>query len=461
MTETQMIIMACIVAYFAFLIWIGIRQSKLQDHHGFVIGGRDVGFIPTIGSLAAGFRDGAGIVMWIGFAYTVGYGGMWVFLGVFVGFLIFSFMGPRVRALSIENDYITVGQMLRQMIGKTTDRVASLVILVFALLAMAIQLKVSGNLFATILGQPEWIGLLVVGAIVAFYLFEGGYGSVIKTDTIQFVLIVALLAVPFFMDVHKEDVLNVGSIVSMGWYDSLALFLIGLFLPIATADTWQRVFSAKNDNVIRYGFPAAGPFLIVMTLTLIFIGFGLKDHIASDQTDQLVFLMFEHQVLDTWLLSFIAVVLMAITMSTLDTQTYLFTATILKNFVPKDYTTKRESYIRLSKIVIILAMIVMGLIAMSIGDIIQFLFDAVSLVFVLGPVFVFTGFGWFKSSKALDLYLTANIIVCCAIYIFLFVNGHLADMMLTMLPAGLSIIGCTVGVYLSHKVFDAKDEAAH
>lgn len=453
MSETQLVILGCILAYFALMIWIGYRQSKAQDHKGFVIGGREVGYIPTIGSLAAGFRDGAGIVLWIGFAYTVGYGGLWLFLGVLAGMLVFSVVGPRVRKLSIEYNYITVGQMIRHNIGKTTDRVSSLVILVFALLAMAIQLKVSGNLFATILGQAEWIGLAAVGVIVLFYLFEGGYGSVIKTDAIQFVVIVALIIVPFFMDLHKEDVLNYKSLGSFGWRDSIALAIIGFFYPIATADTWQRVFSAKNDSVIRWGFPLAAPFLVVMTLSLIFIGFGLKDSIPSDQTDQIVFLMFQHEVLSTWLLSFIAVVLMAITMSTLDTQTYLFTATILKNFVPKAYTEKRDTYIKLSKIVMIVAMVVMGFIAMSIGDIIQFLWDATSLVFILAPIFVFSGFGWFKSSQSTDLYLTANIIVCIAIYIYMFTNGMLNDMLMTVVPAGVSIIGCTIGVYLSHKVF--------
>lgn len=459
MTETQLIVLSSIIAYFAFLIWVGYSQGKKQDHLGFVIGGRNVGLIPTIGSLASGFRDGAGIVLWITFAYTVGYGGMWAFLGILCALIIIAFIGPKVRALSIERDYITIGQMLREQIGKSTDRITALIILVFALLAMALQMSISGNLLASFVGQPEWVGLVAVGLVVMFYLFEGGYGSVVKTDAIQFFIILALVATPFFMDVKKEDVMAFETITSMGSYNSIALFLIGLFLPFGLADNWQRVFSARNDKVIRYGFPLAGVGLIIMTLTLILIGYGLKGLIPAEQKEEIIYIMFREEVLSSWLLAYMGVTFMAITMSTLDTQTYLFTSTILKDYIPQKYTEDREQYIKLSRIVIVLAIVLMALIALTINDVIQFMFEAMSLTYIMGPVILCTAFGWFKRSTALDLYITANIAICVTIYIYMMQSGMMEDLMMTVVPAGISCVGCLIGVILSLKFFDSSKEA--
>ena len=83
--------------YFLLIIAVSFRHGKIQPPENFIIANRQAGPVPIISSLAASFRDGSGIVIWIGFGLTIGYGAMWLIVGVFVAMLIYTWFGPRVR----------------------------------------------------------------------------------------------------------------------------------------------------------------------------------------------------------------------------------------------------------------------------------------------------------------------------------------------------------------------------
>src|SRR5690606_3019888 len=102
MSPTQTITLTILCLYFLMLIGINWREKAEGNAESYAIGGRDVGYIATTGSLAAGFRDGAGLILWISFAYTGGYAGMWLFVGVLVSFCMIALFGPRARAISVK-----------------------------------------------------------------------------------------------------------------------------------------------------------------------------------------------------------------------------------------------------------------------------------------------------------------------------------------------------------------------
>ncbi len=443
MTHTQILILSAIGIYFAVMIIIGLLASRKQSHEGFVIGSRDVGYIPTIGSLATSFRDGMGILFWFGFGATTGYGGLWLIVGAIAGLVVYTIIGPRVRDIAKRHDYVTIGEMIRAQVGVVTERTTALIIIVFALLYSAMQLYVSGNLFAVVLGLDAWGGVWGVALVVGFYLFFGGYSTVVKTDAIQFFLIISLILIPLFFVPAREDVTNFASAFSLPADLSWALALIGFCFPLSSADTWQRVFSARNDNVIHYSFPLAGVMLGIMTLSLIFLGMAAKPYLGDNiSTDNAFFLIFEGNYIAPWLLAFIAVVTMAICMSTLDTMSYLGAATIAKNFMPPRITEKREQYVLTSRIIMLVTLVGMAIVAMTITDVIQFLFDTASLLFILTPVYVAVAFGLpHHKHRRTDVMMTLATVISALFYLFLFVNEYFDKYALTMLaPVALNIV---------------------
>lgn len=451
MTSQQIIILSSVAAYFVAMIVMGIFASRNQSHEGFVIGSRDVGYIPTIGSISAGFRDGMGLVFWIGFGAVAGYGGMWFICGVLAGLSFYAAIGPRMRDLSEQHDFITIGQMLQHQLGDLSEKITGVYILIFSLLLVAVQLYVSGNLFATILGMDAYIGVFSVAIVVCLYLFFGGYSTVVKTDAVQFFLIISLIMVPlFFFQPPKSEWTNLGSLFTSPFKDSFTLALIGLAFVLSSADVWQRVFSARNKKIIQYSFPLAAVFLGAMTLSLIWLGMAAKPYMNADMKQgEILFAIFSGDFVAVPLLAFMATVFMAITMSTLDTNCYLTASTLAKNFLPESFTNTREKYIRFSQIVFVALLGLMSVVALTISDVIKFLFDAAGILYVLAPVYVMSGLGVFKKHVLTDRLISGSVAISGIVYIYMFTGGHFADLIMTMLPALVSICLCVLSVFVS------------
>lgn len=453
MNTTQTITLAAIAAYFLIMIFIGLLSSRNQTHEGFTIGNRNVGYIPTMASLAAGFRDGMGIIFWFGFGVVTGYGGLWLFLGAFLGLCTYILVGPQVRRNAADNGYITVGEMLRARFGVITERSTALIIIGFALVMIAIQLNVAGNLFSAVLGVDAWIGVTCISAVVGFYLYFGGYSNVVKTDTIQFFLILSLILMPLFFPPPREAVMNFSSIISLGLQDSLALGLIGYFYAFAGADVWQRVFSARDEKVIKFGFPMAGVMLVIMTLSLIFLGMACAPFLGDEmQASDAFYHIFKNTFISPVLQSFIAIVVMAICMSTLDTLCYLVAATLGKNFMPERVTGERDNYIRFSQITIIIVLIASSVVALSIEDVILSLFDAVSLLYVLAPVYLYAALGRPKlKNRKTDTLVTLAVAGSGMIYLYMFTNGMFEDLIMTSVPVACSIVLTSIAIFIGQR----------
>ncbi len=454
MTESQMIILGSICAYFLFMILIGFMASRRQTHEGFVIGSRNVGYIPTIGSLASSTRDGMGFIIWFGFGASAGYGGISFLVGLILSLLLYSFIGPKVRKMSKEHGYVTIGEMLRAQMGGKTEKLTGVVILAIAIIFISMQLYVSGNLFAEVLQIDAWVGILSVATVVGFYLFLGGYNTVVKTDAVQFFLILSLLIVPFYLPPARNDLFDFGSVFALGPKTFVALFLIGFAVGLGSAENWQRVFSAKNDNVIRYGFPAAGIFLALMTLNLIFMGMAARPYLGdSVGSDDAFYQLFKMDFVATPLLAYIAVVVMAICMSTLDTLTYLSSATLAKNVFPEKITKTRDGYIRFSQVVMLLILIITSLFAVTLSDVILFAFQAASLLYILAPVYVYAALGYPKKrNERIDIAVSISMMCSVVIYIYMFSAGVLDDLILTLVPAVISIVLTSLSIFIVPKI---------
>lgn len=441
MSEFQIYALIGLGLYFLVMILIGIRSSFTETHEGFVIGSRNIGFLPTVASIATSFRDGSGAVFWVGAGLGMAYGGLWIFLGLLTASLFFVFYGEKIRLIAKEHDFITIGEVIRHFLGRYTEKAVTILVLIFSLVAIAMQLYVSGNIFARILGFDSAYGIVSVAAVVGLYMYFGGYSTVVKTDFLQFFIILSLILFPLMVPPAKEDLLNIDSFLHVDPDFGIGLYMLGCFYILSGAEAWQRVFSAKNATVVRYSFPASAFFLLFMTICLIWVGMGTKQWLVGSDPSQALFDLFTVQTtIPTWLLSYFGVVLMAITMSTLDSFCYLFAASLGKNILPARFTDTREKYVVFARVVIIGVLIIMSVAAMKISNVIDVLFSIVSLLYIISPIYVLTAIGVFKKEAWLDKYVAASLFVCAIIYVYMFQNRLLEQMLLTGIPALVMLI---------------------
>jgi SSS family solute:Na+ symporter len=379
-----------IAVYLGILIVTGLWLGRKEAAQDFIIGNRQVGIIPTAASLAASFRDGGGIAFWMAAGFAASYSGMWLLAGVLVSAVILAVIGPRLRADAARDGMITIQERVHAMVGPYSAKLSSVVSLIFGLLIISIQFHVTGNIFSEILKVPDIAGVGIVCAILILYLLAGGYKSVIVTDTIQFFVMFSLILIPFFIPPPMESFSNVQSLFEGTWGDGMAFFLIGLCYLLVSPECWQRIFSAKNDRTITAGIPLTAVLLVLMTLSLIWLGMGAK-HIFPDIDKETAYsLIFQDTpMIAPWVLGYILVVFLSITMSTQSASCYGFVATLARMFFSAKTDTDKK-YIRFSRVAMTVCLIASAALALSIHSVIAFLFDAMGFVICLAPLYVFS-----------------------------------------------------------------------
>ena len=137
-------------------------------------------------------------------------------------------------------------------------------------------------------------------------------------------------------------------------------------------------------------------------------------------------------------------------MSTMDTLCYLSASTFLKNILPESYTEKRGGYVKLTRIAIILVLALSAFMATTIGDVIKYIFDAVSLLFVLAPLYVLAGMGYLRKSARLDSMIAISLIVSASIYIYMFTHNHFQELIMIYVPTLICTV-LTVGAVISDR----------
>ncbi len=440
MTELQFASVTIIGLYFLLLVAIGIYLVRREDNQGFIIGNRNVGIIPTMASLAASFRDGGGIALWITSGIMIGYGNIWLIFGVMFGMIYHYCIGPQLRLKAIEHNYVTISQVVRDRVGTYTEKMSSIIILMFAVMLIGLQFNVSGNMFANILDIPAWMGVSVVAIVLSMYLAIGGYKSVIITDTLQFFFILSLGLIPFMVMPQASDVLDFGTLMSNPIEDNIALFLIGVILMLVLPDAYQRIFSAKSGKVIKWAFPLCGLMLLYMTLTLIWLGMGLKFNIPDlDPAKAYVTMFLRDDVINPWALGFIAMIILAITMSTQSANAYNFVSIIGKNFFTKRFENNDKAYITFSRVTMVVLIVITAILSLAIGNAVQFIFDAMSLIYTLAPLYLVAMLGNQNKSAFMDKGLALALLITIIVYFTMFASGIFAiKLMYSLAPVFVS-----------------------
>lgn len=223
---------------------------------------------------------------WGGIGAITGYA-----LGSLVPRLIMIPLGHRIRTLMPEGHTLTefvLGRYGRAMYGFV------LVIMIFYLfISLTAGLTAIAQMVALLAPVPLWLTASIVMVATLFYTLYGGLRVTIFTDRLQMLVILPFLALlvgfgwkaigglgPALQSLQHEaphllNPLDIGGLKS-GLTFFIAVVLTGLFYQ----GTWQRIFAARDNKVIRNGFIVSGllsvPIIFIMGLFgLAFVGFDL------------------------------------------------------------------------------------------------------------------------------------------------------------------------------------------
>ena len=386
-----------IIICLSFVIF-GIHYSKkFQGLNNYLVANRNVGTLSLTTSLVASalgtwiLFGPASAATWGGIGAVIGYS-----LGTAFPLFILIYLGKKFRNLFPKGK--TLIEVVRLKFGKKLFKLILFLTIFYMFIFLIAELTAVAILVNYISGTPLWITALIVILSSLTYTLYGGLRASIFTDNIQFFVILILLLFSFFYLINANDfsfnfIKENKSILLSSNY--LPNFTAGLTFFIAVAATnlfhqgnWQRVYAAKNYNVLKKSLIIS--FLIIIPIVF-FMGFsGLVAVSANNNViPDLAFfsLILKEQSLA---ISVIIIILaISLTISSLDTLINAISSLVIVD--GKKILNIKNDYLKLSNQFIIFLSLVAFIIA-SKGLSILYLFLLADLLCCSAVLTIFYGF---------------------------------------------------------------------
>ena len=423
-----------------------IYSKKYQGINNYLTANRNIGFFSLTTSLIASALGAwilfgpASAATWGGIGAVIGYA-----LGTAFPMIFLISLGKKIRTEFSKGS--TLIEFLRKRFGKSLFKLILLMTVFYMFVFLCAEVTAVAMLINYISGTELWVTSLIILIATLSYTLYGGLRASIFTDNIQLIVIVALLLISvFYLTSFTGDQFSFSFIKEKSPHLLSASYIpnytAGLTFFIAVAATnlfhqgnWQRVYAAKNNDILKKSLIVA--FIVIIPIVF-FMGFsGLVAVSANPKViPDLGFfsLLLSEQ---KEFLSLIIVVLgLSLTISTVDTLVNAISSLIVVDGKATLNLDKKTNYLTLSKYLIVALSIVAFVIA-SKGFSVLYLFLLADLFCC---AFVLTIFYSFYNKKLNEKTAYISIIVGLSGGLLLFPMPDFSKSLL-------------VGMFLSKEIF--------
>lgn len=275
-----------VFAYFAGLIVIGSRSFRIvKGINSFFVADRASPFILIAGSLFATVIGGSSTVGMAGLGYSMGLvGSWWLLVGAIGLFALALFLAERVRSYSL----YTLPEILDIQYGPEAKLSASVLIVIAWMGIIAGQIVAAGKILETILETSPSLLMVITALVFITYTLLGGQHSVVRTDTIQSLIIIVAIAVSIPLCLGKVG--GLGSMREVLGQDHFSfpvssrfpwttlatyLFLVGSTYLVGP-DIYSRIFCARDERVAKGATMTVALTLVPFAFIITIIGMSAR-----------------------------------------------------------------------------------------------------------------------------------------------------------------------------------------
>ena len=378
-----------------------VYSKKYQGINNYLTANRSVKFFSLSTSLVASALGAwilfgpASAATWGGIGAVIGYA-----LGTAFPMIFLIYLGKKIR-----NEFpkgSTLIEFLRKRFGKSLFKLILFMTIFYMFIFLCAEVTAVSLLINYISGTPLWITASIVLIATLIYTLYGGLRASIFTDMIQMVIIIILFVISaiyllsFTGDQFSFDFIYEKNpqLLSINYIPN---YTAGITFFIAVAATnlfhqgnWQRVYAAKNNEVLKKSLILA--FIVIIPIVY-FMGFSglVAVSVDSKVIPDLGFfsLLLKDQ---TEFLSLVIIILgVSLTISTIDTLVNAISSLIVVDGKATFNLKHNINYLRFSKKFIIALSIIVFIIA-SKGFSVLYLFllaDLFCCAFVLTVFYSF------------------------------------------------------------------------
>ena len=281
MARMKVEFLLAVLLYAGLLLGVGLLfPKKFGGLEAFFLASRRLGAPRIAFSLCAGWVGAASLLVSTDQAFREGISAYWIIgLPAVATLLLFLPLARVIRNLA----GLTISDAMEARYGSAARAMTTVLIVWYMMVLAASQMVAAGKFLETFLGTPYLVSLSVAVAVVMIYLGAGGFLSVIRTQTVQFFLLVAgILALTISLGLRSgwSDVKTLARAqAGPGYFDFLAHAdrnaLVALSFVLAwtiSPIAWQRIQAARTAGAARRGVASAAVLLAVFYAGIVLAG---------------------------------------------------------------------------------------------------------------------------------------------------------------------------------------------
>ncbi len=376
------------------------NYKKTTNNVEYIVGERKEDKFSLTSSLVA---SALGAWILFGPASAATWGGIGAVLGYALGtaapmLFLYNF-GPKIRKEFKKG--LSLTEFIKKRFGKKILKINLFLIIFYLTIFLIAEVTAISSLLNYISKTPLWITSALTLSICLIYILRGGFKLSIITDKYQFVFAVIIIFISIFfilgrLDTSSYNLIKTNSpiLIDKSYLPNYTSFLT-FFIAVAATNlfhqgNWQRVFSAKNDNILKLSLIYSS---IIIFLVVFWFGYtGLVSiSLNSKIIPDLAFFQIILKDQNIYMIILILILALSLTLSTIDTLINAISSLIIVDG-KKILSDLKDKDIKERSNYIILFLCVLTFFISSKGYSILYLFLIADLLCCAAVVTIFYGF---------------------------------------------------------------------
>ena len=371
--------------YLLIFILISIFDlKKITSFTDYAVAGRIQGTFAVTMSLLATVVGASTTIGITDTVYGIGFPGIWWLAFGAIGLILQSiFISKKVRETKAD----TLPDLARITVGKSAEMIIALIIVISWIGVIAGQLVAMNSLISFATGRNDKWLFIIVSIVVIAYTMIGGQTSVVKTDKLQFIVIVlgVILCCGYLYLVRGDDSSIVANNIQLINENYRPMNLLNQFFVIGGVyflgpDIISRNFISKDETIAKKSAMIAGICLFIFSIFITLIGMWARYNITPEDLGDSKTLMYIANILPKFISVPLIFGLLSAILSSTDTCIINASSIFVKDILKKESI----KYIRIT--VAVIGIFATALAVLGRGDIMSLLSGAYS-VYTPGIIF--------------------------------------------------------------------------
>jgi SSS family solute:Na+ symporter len=370
-----------IVVYLLAVLIIGAWGRRLRGLEDFHLAGRNIRAILLTGTFCATIVGASSTIGMAGLGFQKGLPGAWWMLSGTIGLLVLSlFFAEKIRS----KGFYTLPELVGSFYDEKVRTAASLLIAISWIGVIAVQIAAAGKVLSAIFGGDGTIFMIACSLVFILYTAHGGQSSVIRTDLVQFLIIITGMVFLFIAALNFEGFGPISSqsfptSAQMGGWEVLSMIIVVGSAYLVGPDMYSRLLSASSPRDAKISALFAAIILIPLAFIITSLGvFSRPIHPASPPEEAILSLM--TGLLSPGMVGLVAAALLAAFMSSADTSLMTVTSILTFDIYKKARPNAGAAHLmNVSRIAVVLIGSTALLLAISLPGIIKTLLIAYTI----------------------------------------------------------------------------------